>query len=115
EASDGAFVLGVGTDRQFERLAAMLGRPEWASGPWATNAERVRGRRDLEAALAAIFREAPREPWVARCRAVGIPAGPVRGPVEALTSETARALGSVVEAEGRRFVASPIRVEGAPA
>jgi hypothetical protein len=39
----------------------------------------------------------------------------VRGPLEALTSETARALGSVVAAEGRRFVASPIRVEGAPA
>ena len=115
EASDGAFVLGVGTDRQFERLAGMLGRPEWASGRWATNAERVRGRDELEAELAAIFRGASREAWVSRCRAAGIPAGPVRGPLEALTSETARALRSVVAAEGRRFVASPIRVEGAPA
>ncbi len=33
EASDGAFVLGVGTDRQFERLAALVGRPEWAESP----------------------------------------------------------------------------------
>ena len=115
EASDGAFVLGVGTDRQFERLAGMLGKPDWAPGRWATNAERVRGRRELEAELTAIFRAAPREEWVSRCRAAGIPAGPVRGPLEALTSEAARALGSVVAAEGRRFVASPIRVEGAPA
>lgn len=41
------------------------------------------------------------------------PLGPVRGPLEALRSETARALGSVLESEGVRFVASPIRVEGA--
>jgi crotonobetainyl-CoA:carnitine CoA-transferase CaiB-like acyl-CoA transferase len=115
EASDGAFVLGVGTDRQFERLAGMLGRPEWAAGRWATNAGRVRGRRELESELAGLFRGESRETWVSRCRSAGIPAGPVRGPLEALTSETARALGSVVAAEGRRFVASPIRVEGAPA
>jgi crotonobetainyl-CoA:carnitine CoA-transferase CaiB-like acyl-CoA transferase len=115
EASDGAFVLGVGTDRQFERLAAMLGRREWAAGPWATNAGRVRGRRELETELSAIFRGEPRGAWVSRCRDAGIPAGPVRGPLEALSSETARALGSVVAAAGRRFVASPIRVEGEPA
>jgi hypothetical protein len=37
----------------------------------------------------------------------------VRGPLEALGSETARALGTVLEAQGVRFVASPIRVAGA--
>ncbi len=42
----------------------------------------------------------------------GHPGGPVRGPLEALLSETARSLGSVVESGGVRFVASPIRVEG---
>ena len=115
EASDGAFVLGVGTDRQFERLAGMLDRAEWAAGRWATNAGRVRGRRELEAELSGLFRGETRETWVSRCRAAGIPAGPVRGPLEALHSETARALGAVVAAAGRRFVASPIRVEGAPA
>lgn len=116
EASDGAFVLGVGTDRQFERLAAMVGRPEWAgAGPYASNEARVRRRAELERELSAIFRGAPRQAWVSRCRAAGIPAGPVRGPLEALTSETAAALGSVVESAGRRFVASPIRVDGAPA
>jgi crotonobetainyl-CoA:carnitine CoA-transferase CaiB-like acyl-CoA transferase len=117
EASDGSFVLGVGTDRQFERLAALLGRPEWAApgGPYATNEARVRRRAGLEGELSAMFRTATREAWVSRCRGAGIPAGPVRGPLEALTSETAAALGSVVEAAGRRFVASPVRIEGAPA
>jgi hypothetical protein len=36
----------------------------------------------------------------------------VRGPLEALRSETARALKSVIEAQGVAFVAPPIRVDG---
>jgi crotonobetainyl-CoA:carnitine CoA-transferase CaiB-like acyl-CoA transferase len=114
EASDGEFVLGVGTDRQFERLAALLGRPEWSeSETFRTNAARVAHRRELEAELSAILRSDTRARWVARCREAGIPAGPVRGPLEALRSETARALESVLEARGLSFVASPIRVAGA--
>jgi crotonobetainyl-CoA:carnitine CoA-transferase CaiB-like acyl-CoA transferase len=38
----------------------------------------------------------------------------VRGPLEALMSETARALGAVVSSAGVKFVASPIRLD-APA
>jgi crotonobetainyl-CoA:carnitine CoA-transferase CaiB-like acyl-CoA transferase len=114
DAADGSFVLGVGTDRQFERLATLVGRPEWASGgPYTSNDARVTGRAALEKELTAIFVREPRAFWVERCRAAGIPAGPVRGPLEALRSETARALGSVLEEQGVRFVASPIRVEGA--
>jgi crotonobetainyl-CoA:carnitine CoA-transferase CaiB-like acyl-CoA transferase len=112
-ASDGDFVLGVGTDRQFERLAALVGRPEWSGGgPWASNDARVRDRAALERELAAVFAGDTRESWVARCRAAGIPAGPVRGPLEALRSETARALKSVIEAQGVAFVAPPFRVDG---
>jgi crotonobetainyl-CoA:carnitine CoA-transferase CaiB-like acyl-CoA transferase len=114
EASDGAFALGVGTDRQFERLAALVGRPEWAGGgPYTTNDARVTGREGLEKELSEIFRGQTRETWVARCRAAGLPVGPVRSPLEALRSETARALGSVLVARGVEFVASPIRVAGA--
>ena len=113
EASDGEFVLGVGTDRQFERLAALVGRPEWSqSDAFRTNAGRVVNRADLEAQLSAIFLADTRENWVARCRGAGLPAGPVRGPLEALRSETARALEAVVEARGVGFVASPVRVAG---
>ena len=49
DASDGAFVLGVGTDRQFERLAALVGRPEWAADErYRANDGRVRHRAELE-------------------------------------------------------------------
>ncbi len=111
-ASDGDFVLGVGTDRQFERLAALVGRPQWSgNGPYATNDARVRNRGALERDLASIFAREKRQIWVARCRAADIPAGPVRGPLEALRSETAKALRSVIESGGVEFVAPPIRVE----
>ncbi|MET0619281.1 MAG: CoA transferase [Thermoanaerobaculia bacterium] len=113
EASDGEFVLGVGTDRQFERLAGLVGRPEWSkSDAFRTNAARVAHRADLEAELSAIFLGDTRVSWVARCREAGLPAGPVRGPLEALRSETARALEAVVEARCLGFVASPLRVAG---
>ena len=113
EAGDGAFVLGVGTDRQFERLAALVGRPEWASDErYRDNDGRVTHRERLEGELASIFRRQKRGEWVQRCRAAGIPAGPVRGPLEALRCETARALRAVIASGGVEFVASPIRVEG---
>ena len=113
DAADGAFILAVGTDRQFERLATLVGRPEWASDDrYRSNEGRVRNRKGLEDQLESLLRGQGREQWLARCRSAGIPAGPVRGPLEALRSDTARALGAVVAARGVEFVASPIRVEG---
>ena len=112
-AADGDFALAVGTDRQFARLASLLGHERWVEDPsFRTNEARVSNRERLEAEIAGILRREPREAWLGRFRSAGIPAGPVRGPLEALTGETARALGAVVEAGGVRFVASPIRVAG---
>ena len=112
-AADGDFVVAAGTDRQFARLARSVGRPEWAEDPrYRTNAARIGNRAALEEEIGEIFRREPREAWLARLRGAGVPAGPVRGPLEALRSETARALGAVVSSGGVSFVASPIRVEG---
>ena len=112
-AADEEFVLAVGTDRQFARLAVLLGRPEWAEAEaYRTNAARVANRQSLEREIEAALAARPRAEWLERCRAAGLPAGPVRGALEALESETARALRSVVEAAGHRFVAPPVRIEG---
>jgi crotonobetainyl-CoA:carnitine CoA-transferase CaiB-like acyl-CoA transferase len=113
DASDGAFVLGVGTDPQFERLASLVGRPEWSrSELFRTNGARVANRRRLEADLEAIFLRDTRGSWVSLCRAAGVPAGPVRAPLEALRSDTARALAAVVASRGVEFLASPVHVDG---
>jgi crotonobetainyl-CoA:carnitine CoA-transferase CaiB-like acyl-CoA transferase len=112
-ASDGELVLAVGTDPQFARLAALVGRTEWARDPrYATNAARVENRSQLEAELARIFSADTRDAWLARCRAAGLPAGPVRGPLEALTADPARRAAYVVESEGVPFIRSPISVDG---
>ena len=112
-AADGEFILAVGTEPQFARLCGIVGRPGWPADPrFASNAARIENRGELERELAAIFAAEPRAVWLERCRAAGVPAGPVRGPLEALESATARALEAVRESEGQRFVASPIRVAG---
>jgi crotonobetainyl-CoA:carnitine CoA-transferase CaiB-like acyl-CoA transferase len=112
-AADGEFVLACGTDRQFARLAELVGRPQWREDPrFANNAERVAHRVELEPELETLFRAATRSEWLSRLAAAGIPAGPVRGPLEALTSATAQALDLVRECRGVRFLASPIRVQG---
>jgi crotonobetainyl-CoA:carnitine CoA-transferase CaiB-like acyl-CoA transferase len=112
-AADGDFVIAAGTDRQFARLAALLGHPEWGEDPlYRTNTARIRNRDALETAMSAILHREPRAAWLARLREAGVPVGPVAGPLEALRSETARALGAVVVSEGVPFVASPIHVAG---
>lgn len=98
-ASDGAFLLAVGTDRQFEALCRnVLDGISLASDPrFSTNAARVVNRDELVPILAALFAAAPRAAWLERCKAAGIPAGPVAGVLEALRSPQAAALGSILE------------------
>ena len=113
-ASDGEFILAVGTDRQFRALCEkVIDRPAWAADPkLSENRARVAARDGLVADLAAIFLSAPRQSWLDRCHAAGVPAGPVRGPLEALQSEQARALGLLVRDGTFATVASPIRLSG---
>ena len=60
-AADADFALAVGTDPQFERLAALLARPQWARDPlYRTNQARVVNRARLEAELEKAFRRGPR-------------------------------------------------------
>jgi glutaryl-CoA transferase len=112
-ASDGEFIVAAGTDRQFARLCSIVGRDAWAEDPsFRTNAGRVENREAIERGFEESFRARPRAHWIAACRGAGVPAGPVRGPLEALRSAAAGSLGAVVAAAGVQFVASPIRVEG---
>ena len=105
EASDGGFLLAVGTDRQFEILCEkVIGRPDLVADPrFATNAGRVSNRAALVPILEEVFKAGTRETWLARCKAFGIPAGPVAGVLEAIRSPQADALGTVLETtrEGR--------------
>ena len=116
-ARDGDFILAVGTERQFRNLCEkVLGKPDWsADARFESNAARVANREALIAGLAEIFRTRPREEWLRRCREATVPAGPVRGPLEALRSEQAQALGLIVRDGDFETVASPVRSAGSRA
>ncbi len=118
EASDGGFLLAVGTDRQFGVFCErVIGRPDLAANPrFATNAGRVSNRAELVPILEEIFVRESRATWLARLREAALPAGPVLGVLEALRSPQAEALGSVLvtERDGRSVpaVRPPFFLEG---
>jgi crotonobetainyl-CoA:carnitine CoA-transferase CaiB-like acyl-CoA transferase len=79
EASDGAMVVTVGNDEQWQRLCRVLEVPAIsARADWATNAERVKQREELIGMVSARFAEGTREEWLAKLRAGRVPAGPLR-------------------------------------
>jgi crotonobetainyl-CoA:carnitine CoA-transferase CaiB-like acyl-CoA transferase len=79
DAADGALVVAVGNDEQWQRLCLALGSPEAATRPeWAGNPGRVLHRADVVGWLSGVFATGPRSEWLARLAEVRVPAGPVR-------------------------------------
>lgn len=125
-ARDGRFIIAVGNDGQFAKLAALLGHAEWAQdGRFATNAARVAHRSELVAAIAAITATRPAQEWIARLEAAGVPCGPINdlaqvfADVQAqhrrLRQDLAHAAGSVPQvASPMRFSATPVEYRRAP-
>ncbi|WP_245788945.1 CaiB/BaiF CoA transferase family protein [Amycolatopsis marina] len=74
----GELVLAVGNDRQFAALCEALGAPELATDSRFTgNADRVRHRQDLRAALVERLATRSAEDWVSRLAEARVPAGVV--------------------------------------
>jgi crotonobetainyl-CoA:carnitine CoA-transferase CaiB-like acyl-CoA transferase len=76
---DGQWVFIAGAnDRFWQRLAPALGLPHMASDPrFAVNIERVKHRRELEAALEEAIAKHDREPLLKVLEEAGVPATPV--------------------------------------
>ena len=75
-ASDGEFVLAVGNDDQWRRFCAIAALPEDAR--FATNRQRVTGYAELRPFVADRLRVEPRQYWIDRLTAAGVPCGSVR-------------------------------------
>ncbi len=117
--ADGAIALaGAGSEALWQRLCQVLGRPEWAADPrFASNAARLRHRRDLTAGIEQVLATAGTGHWLQALDEAGIPASPVRPPGAALTSPQAAALGMLHAArtpDGHpyRTVRPPLSVGG---
>ncbi|MCY1437376.1 Formyl-CoA:oxalate CoA-transferase [compost metagenome] len=58
---------------RWERLCAVLGQPQWASDPrFASSAQRVVHRAEMQEALTAVFRSQSTAHWLERLRAADI-------------------------------------------
>ncbi len=76
--ADGVFAVACGNDRQFAKLAGVVGRPGLAADPrFATNSARVAHRRELITALERELTAAPAAHWQRVLLAAGVPAGQV--------------------------------------
>lgn len=120
QASDGAFVVAAGNDRQFAAFARTLGQPELASDPrFATNPARVEHRAALIDLLQAPLVARTKAHWFASLHAAGVPCGEVRGPLAALRAPEAAARGMVRDVAHPTIgtlplVGSPLKLGGTP-
>ena len=111
--SDGDFVLSVGNDDQFRRLAEVLKRPALASDPrFLANADRVRHYDALRAEIAGLLAEWKRSDLLSALTAAGVPVGAVRSITEALADPQLAAREMIVPLE--HATAGPIHVLGSP-
>jgi crotonobetainyl-CoA:carnitine CoA-transferase CaiB-like acyl-CoA transferase len=118
KASDQPIIIAVGNDRQFAKLASILGHEEWASDPaFATNAARVAARETLVPMIGEIIAERPAAEWLEQLEVAGIPAGPINTISQALADPQAVHRGARLNAGGGALgevpmVGSPMRIDG---
>jgi crotonobetainyl-CoA:carnitine CoA-transferase CaiB-like acyl-CoA transferase len=111
--SDGEFVLSVGNDDQFRRLAGVLERPELAKDArFATNTARVSNHDALRSELSALLSPWRRAELLRALSRTGVPAGAVRSVGEALADPQLAAREMIVPLE--HITAGSIRVLGTP-
>jgi len=98
--SNGYLAVAVGTDAQFGRLCAALGRADLGKNPkYQTNADRVEHRETLVPKLQEIFRARSAAEWIELLIEHRIPAGPVNDIPTVLNDPQVRAREMVQEVE----------------
>ena len=118
--ADGFITLGAANDRIFERLAHLLGHPEWIDDErFAVDGKRVRNRAVLADAIEAVTATRSRSYWLERLEAHDIPCGPINTYREVMSDPQVQAREMVLETEhptlGRiRTLGTPIKLGSTP-
>ncbi len=78
QTSDGYLALGVGNDKQYQRLCDVAGRTDLRDDArFQTNPGRVTFRDELIPKLQEVFLSRPTATWIEQLSAMGIPVGPI--------------------------------------
>ncbi len=119
-ASDGWIIVGVGSERLWERFLTVLDWPELTTDErFRTNADRLNNREILVPMLAERFRQNSCSEWIEELKAAGIPCGPIYSPAQALADEHVLARGMIVNLEHPvlgmiRSIGSPMNLSDTP-
>jgi crotonobetainyl-CoA:carnitine CoA-transferase CaiB-like acyl-CoA transferase len=120
-AADGWINIGGANQANWERIAEVLGHPEWRADPrFATNTARKQNLPALVEAMNRVLGTRTRAQWLAAFDAAGVPAGPVHSIGEALTHPQTLAREMVVathhpQAGPVKSIGCPIRFSATPA
>lgn len=115
-AKDTHFVMGANSNKLFQQLCELLGRPElFADQRFASVSGRLANRIVLIEELEKSFASKTADEWVDTLLAAGIPAGPICNIEQALSSEHAKAREAVMEldhpVEGRvKSIGFPVKL-----
>jgi formyl-CoA transferase len=118
--SDGYITIGAANDRNFAKLADVIGHQEWKTDArFSTDSARVKNRSELAALIEAVTSTAPRTSWLERLDAAGIPCGPILNYGEALATPQAVAREMTVDVSHPtlgplRTLGTPIKMSDAP-
>jgi crotonobetainyl-CoA:carnitine CoA-transferase CaiB-like acyl-CoA transferase len=84
-AADGLISVAGANDGLYRRLCGVVERPDLAEDErYRTNSSRVAHREELVDELERVFASRPGDEWVERFKRAGVPAGKVRGVLDAL-------------------------------
>ena len=120
-ASDGWINIGGANQANWERIADVLGHPEWRDDArFATNSARLANLPALTDAMNAVLTTRTKAEWIEAFDAAGVPVGPVHSIGEALEHPQTRARDMVVELDhpdaGRtRALGCPVHFSKTPA
>ncbi|MFN6955640.1 MAG: CaiB/BaiF CoA transferase family protein [Acetobacteraceae bacterium] len=107
--------IACGNDPTFRRLCDLLGLDGLADDErFATNADRVKNRPELDEILNARLAEEDGIALADRLLRNGVPAGPVLAVDQAMEAPHTAHRDMVIEAEGLRFLGSPIKLSRTP-
>ena len=119
-AADGWLTIGGANQANWERMARVLGAPQWIEDArFRTNADRMEHLDELAALMNEKLKSRPAREWIARLEAEGVPCGPIHSIADMAADPQTAARHMVIELEhpraGRtRALGLPIKLSATP-
>ena len=83
--ADAMVAIGIGNERQFARIAEVLGHPEWAQDTrFTSNRARVENRDLIDGLINEALSHDGADAWLDKLKAVGVPCGKINSVADAL-------------------------------